>query len=182
MSGKLIIIGGYCATGKSTFSNKLANFLGIPCFNKDNLKEVMADSFGSDTKEVYKKGSAATFNLMLHIVERFLLTGNVCIIEANFKSFEEIEIKELLKKYDADCLTFVFTGDLDTLYDRYTERDQERHWVHLRAGDSASFKEGQTGLAELSIGQTIQVDATDFKEIKHNDLFESAKAFLQNQV
>jgi adenylate kinase family enzyme len=38
MCKKLIIIAGYVAGGKTTFSLKLSKELSIPCFNKDLIK------------------------------------------------------------------------------------------------------------------------------------------------
>jgi len=72
MRNKIILVGGYCATGKSTFSLKLSQMINIPCFNKDIIKEVLGDGFGPENKMVEKKGSTSTFLLMLHIAECFL--------------------------------------------------------------------------------------------------------------
>jgi predicted kinase len=68
----------------------LSQLLNIPCFIKDVIKEVLGDGFGPENNMVERKGSAATFLLMLHIAERFLQVGNVCILESNFKA-KEIE-------------------------------------------------------------------------------------------
>ena len=65
MNKKIIIIGGYCASGKSVFSRKLSGLLNIPCFNKDIIKEVLGDGFGSENNMVSQKGSFATFLQML---------------------------------------------------------------------------------------------------------------------
>jgi dephospho-CoA kinase len=47
MNKKIILVGGYCASGKSVFSRKLSSLLSIPCFNKDIIEEVLGDEFGS---------------------------------------------------------------------------------------------------------------------------------------
>jgi predicted kinase len=184
MKNKIILVGGYCATGKSTFSRKLSQELNIPFFNKDIIKETLGDGFGSESGEVYKKGSAVTFMLMLHIAERFLQAGQTCILESNFKPSETGQIKILLEKYNAECLTFIFKADLDVVFDRYIERDKsvERHWVHL-SGENISkeaFKTGhiKAGLSEAAIGETICVDATSFDQVNYNELFNTAEKFI----
>jgi len=180
----LILISGYCATGKSTFARNLSKSLSLPCFIKDNLKETMADAFGSESTEIRQKGSAATFNEMLHIAECLLKVGKVCILESNFRQSEGERICALLKKYDADCLTYIFSGDLDLLYDRYVSRENagERHWVHLSAGARDDFKNSHTQykIGQLEIGTVVNVDSTDFAKVNYSELISTAKIFLQN--
>ena len=182
---KTIIVSGYCATGKSTFSRKLSEMLKIPCFNKDTLKETMGDGLGSDGNIVFKKGSAATFRIMLYIAERFLNTGKTCILEGNFKVDEIEQVKALLDKYNSECLTFLFKGKFDILYNRYKNRDStgKRHWVHQTAGETAeSFEDGQikNGVGEFGIDKIIDIDATYFDRINYEELISIAKDYVAN--
>lgn len=183
MKNKIILIGGYCATGKSTFSHMLADMLKIPCFNKDTLKEALGDGFGPESGEVFQKGSAVTFKLMLHIAECFLKAGSLCILESNFKPGEIEELRELLERYQCQCLTFAFESDLDVLYDRYAKRDGERHWVHKQAGTSReAFKEGQLPLGNMNLGRTVCVDTTSFDAVDYGALMAIAKYFMEEAV
>ena len=187
MNNKIIIVGGYCATGKSTFSCKLSQLLYIPCFNKDIIKEVLGDGFGPENNMVELKGSTATFLLMLHIAERFLQVEKPCILESNFKAREIDKIKALLEKYNCDCLTYIFKGDFDVLFDRYMKRDilEKRHWVHNTAGENTeNFREGhlRSGIGEAGIGQTITVDATSFEKVNYEDLYAAAKDFINDHI
>jgi len=185
MENKIIIVGGYCATGKSTFSRKLSKFLGIPCFNKDTIKEVLGDGFGSENNMVCQKGNFATFILMLHIIEQFLKVEKMCIIESDFILKESEQIKALLEKYEYKCLTFIFKGDFDVLYDRYVERDkiEKRHWVHdITKETRDNFKEGHLyfGCGEIGIGQVVNVDATSFENVNYENLLSIAESFTGN--
>jgi predicted kinase len=187
MNNKIIIVGGYCATGKSTFSRNLSQMLNIPCFNKDIIKEVLGDGIGPENNMVEKKGSAVTFLLMLHIAGCFLQTGNLCILESNFKLKEIEQIKILLEKYNCKCLTFIFKGDFNILFDRYMERDiaKKRHWVHNTAGENIdNFRDGhlQSGIGETGIGQTITIDATSFDKVNYEELFTIAKNYIINDI
>ena len=188
MKNKIILVAGYPAAGKSTFSQNLSQYLGIPCFNKDIIKEVMSDGFGIENSSLLnqdKKGSAVTFMLILHIAEHFLQTGNICILESNFRMWELDQIRILLGKYNGESLLFVFKGDLDVLFDRYVERSSERHWVHKSAGDRDTFKKVMKeafGLAETASEQSVVIDATSFSDINYSALFDSAKRFLEIEI
>ncbi len=182
MKNKIILISGYCATGKSTFSYKLAEKLNLPCFNKDRIKEVIGDGFGAENKDVHKKNSAVTFMLMMHIAENFLKAGKPCILESNFKLHESEQVKKLLEKYNCECLTFVFTGDLEVVYERYIEREKtNRHWVHIIEGEDKEMfmnSHKQFGQADVSVGQTVKVNTTDFDKVDYEKLYDIAENFL----
>jgi predicted kinase len=183
MQNKIILVGGYCATGKSVFSIKLSNLLDIPCFNKDIIKEVMGEGFGSEYDMVEKKGSAATFLLLLYIAEKTLQANKICILESNFKLYEMEKIKILLEKYNCECLTFLFQGDNKLLYERYMKRDvlEKRHWVHNTAGETKeSFEKGhkKVGMGEHGIGKTIITDTTSFENVNYDELYNAAKLFI----
>ena len=183
MNKKLILIAGHSAAGKSTFARRLSQFLVIPCFSKDTVKEAMADGFGSDSELLQTKGSAAAIGLMLHIAECFLQNGKICILESNFFPPQNERIEKLLVKYEAACLTFLFDGDMEVLYERYNKREAERHWVHKFIGQSKDrFINGATkaGVGDFSVGETIKIDVTDFNKIDYDKLFTLASQFVMN--
>ena len=183
MKNKLILVAGHSATGKSTFARRLSQTLEIPCFSKDTLKEAMGDGFGYDSGVMHDKdNTSATINIMAHIAESFMIIRKVCILEANFRPPQDEIIKELLEKYSADCLTFLFGGDMDVLWERYTQREAERHWVHrtIAGMDRDRFVNGgiKAGFGDFVMGKTIKIDATDFNKIDYYELFAAAKQFI----
>ena len=118
---------------------------------------------------------------MMHIAECFLQIGKICILEANFRSPQNEQIEKLLEKYDVDCLTFLFGGNLDIFWDRYVQREAERHWVHKFAGQSKDrFVNGgiKAGFGDFAIGKTVKIDATDFSKIDYDELFTIAYKFI----
>ena len=185
MENKIILVSGYCATGKSTFTRKLSELLKIPCFIKDNIKEKLGDGFGPDNNMVMNKGSIVTFMLMLYIVENILNTGNICILESNFKGKEIEELKTLLEKYNCKCLTFIFKADFDIIIKRYKERNilGQRHWVHYSSHEynkddfEKGHKKSKTG--EKGIGKIIVTDTTSFEKVNYEKLFDIAKEFIK---
>jgi predicted kinase len=186
MKNKIILVGGYCATGKSTFSCNLSQLLNIPWFNKDVLNEILGDGFSQENNVLLEqKASGTSFLLMLHIAERILQAGKICILESNFKSKEIEQIKVLLEKYDCECLTFIFKGDFDILFDRYIKRDvlEKRHWVHNVTGENnENFKSSHLyyEIGESGIGQTTFTDTTSFTNVNCDELFTVAKDFIDN--
>ncbi|MCL2198507.1 MAG: ATP-binding protein [Defluviitaleaceae bacterium] len=188
MKSKIILISGYPATGKSTFAKKLSEHLGIPCFKKDTIKEAMADGFGADSEEIFKKGSVATFSVMCHIAECFLKIGTPCILESNFRLSEGEELEKLTKNSGCKVLTYVFAGDPETLYERCAIRDNsgERHWVHMAAGKDYfknAFIDGciKHKIGQIEVGEVINVDATDFGKIDFDELLSIAKKFIYRE-
>ena len=179
------MVGGYCATGKSTFAHKLSELLNIPCFNKDKIKEALGDGLGNDHNLVINKGSGAVFFLMFYIAENLLKTGKTCILEGNFKFYEIEQLQALFDKYNCHCLSFIFKGDFDVLFNRYVNRDisEKRHWVHSAAGENAeNFKNShlQPRIGKTGIGKTIITDATSFSDVEYDELYGAAQRFLQS--
>jgi predicted kinase len=183
MDNKIILVGGYCVTGKSTFSRKLSKFLKIPCFNKDTLKETLGNGFGSENNIVYQKGSFTTFKLMLYIAERFLQTGKMCILESNFKNDESEQIKVLLNEYNAECLTFVLRADSNIVFERYIERDkvEKRHWVHRTMTRIKDFNNDdlQSWYGDIGIGQIMNINVSSFDEVNYEELYTVARKFIE---
>lgn len=67
--GKLVLIMGDLAAGKSIFSKILSKRYNINVFNKDSVKEVLGDTVGFSNREENKKLSKAAMELMIHILE-----------------------------------------------------------------------------------------------------------------
>ena len=179
MKNKIIIVTGWNATGKSTFAQRLAEHICVPFFNSDVINETVGDGLGAEGWEIYKKSNAVTFSLLTYIAERFLHVGQICILENNFIKPEIEIIKNLLQKYNCDCLTYMFNGDLDVLGERYYKR--ERHWVHSKARDAGVMKRylEHRMLMNVEIGQMVYVDATAFENIDYDSLLATAKDFIK---
>ena len=186
MRNKIILVGGYCAAGKTTFARRLSQELTIPCFEKDTIDETLCDAVGAESvKKIDKKSEDIAFALMLHIVERFLQVGEHCILENVFDLKELDELKMLLEKYNCECLLFLLKGNPDVMFDRYVERDKsgERHWIHVPAdkewlGWFQNDMPKMYNLEEAAIERTVVVDATSFVDIDYANLIDIARGFL----
>jgi hypothetical protein len=144
----------------------------------------MGDGFGAEIFMTVNKGSTpAIVNIMIHIAESFLQIGKVCILEANFRPPHDMQIARLLEKHDADCLTYLFVGDMEVFWERYVQREAERHWALSVAGQNRErfINEGiKAGFGNFEMGDTVKVDSTDFSKIYYDSLIALANKFIIN--
>ena len=186
MNKKLIIVTGYCATGKTTFSQKLSGEFNVICLNKDYIKAVLGKNLDIDTPAQKSRLSVTAFNLITHLMEVFMERKTPLIVESNFKTSEGKIINELLVKYDYDSLTFLMMGDLKILHRRFVERDDkpERDRANRSEGafnDYAKFGKAIKPLGEFNVGKRIiKIDASDFMKVDFQKCMEEAKMFLNS--
>jgi cytidylate kinase len=186
MARKIIIVTGYCATGKTTFSRRLSKKINILCFNKDSIKAVLGKNLNITTIEERSRLSVTAFNIMIHIMETFMEQNESIIVESNFKPSEGSIIKILLEKYKYQSLTFLLVGDIKILHKRFLERDNtpERDRANRSEGtldDYNKFENVIKPLGEFNIGdKIIKIDTSDFEKINYDKYIEEVKMFLSN--
>lgn len=186
---KIIVIGGYLASGKSTFALKLSERIKVPYIIKDTFKTAICQSIEIADREESSRLSAVTFDAMMYVTERMLETGNPIIIEGNFvpAGIKEVDesrrIRELIHKYGCTSLTFKFVGSTEVLYQRFMERENspERGRAN-KMGFKPSYEDFSRwchNLDPFTIGGTaITVDTTDFSMTDFNKYMEEARVFL----
>lgn len=195
MNKKIIIVTGYLAAGKTTFALKLSKELNVPCFSKDLLKIALSRSILVNNREESKQLSAAAFDAIAFITEKFMETGNPLIIEANFvmgenhnKRKEGDALRELATRYGYRILTYLFLGDLHVLCDRFNERENspERAEVNRMGGmpfTHDAFEEMVSPLGDFNIGgEIVKIDTTDFNAINFGTYLETARSFIAYPV
>jgi len=179
----VIIVTGFLATLKSTISHQLSHALHIPVLNKDTIKEVLGDTIGFHNREENLKLSDATFHIMKHVAEKEILAGRDIIIEANFKK-HELEIlkhNEIFK--GSHVITLFLHGEVHVLYERYLNRDHNRHPVHQSTGllSFEVFKESMKSYRiEDCFGDIISCDTTMWDEDNQKRLLEALKEKLKD--
>lgn len=178
---KLILIGGVLAGGKSTFSHMVGERFQIPVVNKDRLKEILGDNIVTANREENKKLSVISFELMTYLIG---CSGEVLVLESNFKDYELRDIAALTEKMGTDVLCIVLDGDDATLHQRFNKRlSENRHPVH-KSQDFTRLEDFTATLDELRRadypGQVIRVDCTDFSYQKDEELYARIKDFINN--
>ena len=193
MNKKIIIVEGYPASGKSTFTRELSKAIGVPYLMKDTFKIALCKNISVTSLEESRLYSSVTFDAMMYVVERLMETGSSMIIEGNFvpagikKTDESQVIKTLISEYNYQSLVFKFTGDTQILHKRYIERDKlpERGGVNAfyKSVSYTDFAQGCRNLDSFYIGEnTMVVDTTDFDVVDFNSHIEKARSFIKEKA
>ena len=184
--GKLLLITGDIAAGKSIFSEILSKRYKITVYQKDTLKEVLGDTIGFHDREENKRLSDAAIEIMCHIFSKVVVTGNSLILESNFHEDELKKLHEIAHNNQYDVLALVLRGDAEILYDRYLfcMNEENRHPVHLST--SLHIKEDFIRTAEWIrnenvIGDTLLVEANNFSYQENPSILRQIDAFMEGQ-
>jgi predicted kinase len=159
VSGRLVIVGGAPATGKTTLARALGTALGLPVITKDDIKESLAEPFRTGDREWSRQLGVAAYSVLFVVAERILAAGHGLVLESNFR--RDISDKPL-RDLTALAPTAVILCRTPKARDRYAERAAVgRHRVHIDDavlatwnGDDAEF------LIDIGTPRLI-VDTTD---------------------
>lgn len=189
-----ILIAGMPAAGKSTMAEAISKKLKLPVISKDAIKEFLFDHVGFQSREGKVNLGIASMEIMYYVAEQLMGAGQSFILENNFESSSEHEIRSLMEKYQYSVLTITLTGDHQTIYQRFLERESspDRHRGHVVNDCYPEKKEGgskerkvtsisyenfvhsieRRGFDTFSVGgRQIKVDTTDFSRIDMEGLF-----------
>jgi predicted kinase len=187
MNKKLIIISGYPAAGKTTFSFELSKKLNIPFFNLDFIKSEIGKIIKIKSWEDSVRVGKSAFLVLMYILENLMKTNNPVIIENSFIKDHEEVLKYLLEKYEYKLLTYKFICNLKVLHKRFIEREysSERDignkifgfWDHYQ-----KFECEIKAFIDFNVGDNIiEIDTSDFKKINFDNYIEIAKNFMINK-
>lgn len=165
--GRLLLITGDLATGKSTFARSLSERYGVSVFFKDTFKEILGDTIGFRDRAENLKLSVASAALMRMIFSEFCRLDKDLILESNFRQAELEQLHQIAGGYGYQVLTVVLRADLETLHGRFLHRlyHEDRHPVHACGGfeEFETFRAYVLGQRDLKIpGAVIQVSADTF--------------------
>ena len=182
---KLIILTGDIATGKTSFSKILAEQYNIEVYNKDTIKEVLADDISFSNREENLRLSKAAVDIMTLIFEQHLATDTDLILEANFHKDELDRIYALARAKGVSVLTLVLEADLDILYERFQHRVEfeDRHPAHQSAGLTSfeAFEEYVLKAREgLEFQGALKINANNFSYQENDVLLSTIYVFMNN--
>lgn len=134
--GKLLLITGDLATGKSTFARMLAERYQTNVFCKDVFKEILGDTIGFSNRQENLKLSVASAALMRMIFSEFCQLDKNLILESNFRQAELDLLHGIAQAHGYDVLTVLIQADLQILHQRFLNRlhNENRHPVHACGG------------------------------------------------
>jgi predicted kinase len=161
MSGRLVIVGGAPATGKTTLARTLGTSLGLPVITKDDVKEALAAPFPTGDRDWSRQLGAAAYGALYAVAELVLAAGHGLVLESNFRA--GISDAPLLALARVAPTVVIVCRIPDALRrQRFEQRAAAgRHRVHI---DSAVLDEWREDDAEflIDIGTSrLVVDTTD---------------------
>ena len=138
INGKVIVINGCPASGKTYTASLLSNQLGIPVISKDLFKESLFDSLGFKDRQFSIEIGKASYELLLKVTTLLSQQKYSFIMENSFFSGSE---ERILTSLNCQEIIQVWCyAPVDILIERFTRRslDGSRHPGHV---DSKNVKE-----------------------------------------
>lgn len=161
MSGRLVIVGGAPATGKTTLALALGASLGLPVITKDDVKEALAAPFPTGDRDWSRQLGAAAYGALFTVAERILTSGHGLVLESNFRCAESEPPLRALARLAPTVVIVCRIADA-LRRERFEDRAARgRHRVHI---DEAVIAEWNSDDAEfvIDIGTPrLSVDTTD---------------------
>lgn len=182
--GKLLLITGDLATGKSTFARLLAKRYQTNVFCKDVFKEILGDTIGFSNRQENLKLSVASAALMRMIFTEFCQLDKNLILESNFRQAELDLLHDIAQEYGYDVLTIQIQADLQILHRRFLHRlhNENRHPVHASGGfeEFDTFCTYVTGQRELiPPGNCMDLRADTFDYQSDSNVLQQLDCFMK---
>lgn len=193
-----VMIGGIPAAGKSHMARVLSKALGLPLFSKDEIKELLYDTVGFRSRAEKVALGEGAMEAMYYAAGQVMARGGSVILENNFERASVPGVRRLLEQSGARPVTLLLTGDYETLYRRFLERDQSSrrhrgHVVNTRYPEPPGervpyqpmgfqrFVEGFTarGMGDFDVGgPRMVVDMTDFAQVDYEKIAAQVREML----
>src|SRR4051812_25818175 len=128
----LIVVSGPPASGKTTVARELGSRLSVPLLSKDDIKETLFDTIGSDDA-LSERLEGAAVALLFQTVERLLDAGHSPVVESDFDTSSDTRRLRGLRGGRSFSLVQIHVGgDSDELARRFAERAEggDRHPGH----------------------------------------------------
>jgi predicted kinase/diadenosine tetraphosphate (Ap4A) HIT family hydrolase len=160
MGGRLVIVGGAPATGKTTLALTLGTALGLPVLTKDDFKEAIATPFATGDIAWSRQLGSAAYSALFMVAERILAAGHGLVLESNFRrGVSDAPLRALARL--APTVVIVCRLPDALRHKRYEERAGTRHRVHIETAILAEWvSDDSESLIDIGSPRLI-VDTTD---------------------
>ena len=152
-----ILVSGIPAAGKSTIARQLSEKLKLPMLSKDNIKEILFDQIGFESRSEKVRLGTASMEIMYYAAAQLMKVNLPFILENNFENASKEGLVCLLERYNYSALTVTLTGDYEAIYHRFVERNisPDRHRGHVV---NDCYPEKTPRAAEELLADTISLE------------------------
>ena len=129
----LILVTGLPASGKSTLARALGEALKLPVLSKDDVKELLFDDVGFDSRAEKVALGVAALDAMFYAARQMLRCGIPVILENNCENATREPLQRLLDDTHATPVTVMLTCEPHVLHERFVRRNAspDRHRGHV---------------------------------------------------
>lgn len=185
----LVIVSGLPATGKTTLSRKLVDYVGLPLFSKDVIKEILFDGVGYGDRAWGEKLNMPTYDVLDYIVEQELAAHHSLIVETPYDNdFRAAKYIAFQTKYNFWCTQILCYAQPEILIQRFVDRigSPARHPGH---NDNAALEDFKASIRHAGkvvplplAGSIHEIDTADFKLRDEELLFNEIKGEVINST
>lgn len=128
----LLIVTGLPASGKTTLARQLSGELNLPCLHKDDLKEHLMDTLGTQDRAWSQQLGAATIGLLWQLAGTLLARGVSVMVECPFDPRLAVgQLQALNERVAFRMAQIECRAETDELVRRFSARLPERHPGHM---------------------------------------------------
>ncbi len=203
MRPTLLLLAGFPGTGKTYLGNVIQREIGgFICVSPDQIKEDYCEKYGYDNLTEKKILEKAAWTTYYETVEKKMQEKQNVLSDYPFSEKQKPIFQKLIRKYAYQVVTIRLLANLEILFARQKNRDldPERHLSHImnvyhkgdevedrtKADNLLSYEEfirrcTTRGYEKFSLGQLIEVDATDFAQIETAAILTKLKKILYEE-
>lgn len=202
MKKTIILLAGFPGTGKSYLANQIkTQFREFEIISPDDVKEAFWDAYGFTDLDEKNHLIQASWIAYYHIVEQRFKEGIPVLSDYPFSEKQKEILHKLTEQFQYQVITIRLVGQLPVLYERQRQRDLDssRHAGHIvkeyhkdrklvthesadNLLDYEEFKQRCTtrGYESFSLGETVELDVTDFNKVDYNALLRHIALLLKD--
>lgn len=172
----------------------LEQFPEFQMLSPDEIKEEFWDRYGFDNLKEKENLICQSWKEYYQRMDQALKQGVNLISDYPFSQKQKGKIEKMTQKARYQVLTIRLSGNLDILFDRQRKRDLDdaRHLGHILSSYHKGEKEArrteadylltyeefhkrctQRGYGEFSLGETIEIDVSDYTKIPYKMILET---------
>lgn len=143
----IIVISGLPGAGKTTLGHNLAEFMHLPFLAKDEIREILFNHFGDDSKNMPMIRDA-TYEILYSTIKKIVAAGKSVIIESNFEEkFATPQLQSLKDEFNCSLFQIFCSVEARIAFARFQKRSQDGNRHHLHATHN-TFEEYKKSLID----------------------------------